>query len=159
MESYNYSFSSITPRCLVTFHRAELVTCDETRSNSKADCIIMWTIKEFNAGQSVWECECGEVRQERRHFIRQQPVGPPGWFMAAILCQNLTTHQSAMKSRLTLALPRDSQHRNSPIVRVRYGKGGGKLSSKAAAQSVHWVLFICSTHQLLFSCSSLIIHH
>lgn len=74
------------------------------------------------------------MNQERRHSIRQQPVGLLGWFMAAILCQNLTTNQFAMKRRLTLTPSRDKPSGLRRVSEVW-------KSSEAAAQNTHWKLF------------------
>lgn len=124
---------------------------------SKADCTMIGTITVVLTRQGI----CGskkqkkkrieEVNQEQRHSIRQQPVGLLGWFMAAILCQNLTTNQFAMKRRLTLTPSRDKPSGLRRVSEVW-------KSSEAAARNTHWKLFfICQTHQLLFPCSSLII--
>lgn len=81
-----------------------VMTCRVTSLRRDAECqpqrwFRRWLHYDWkHEGGLLWAAGASEsaeaaARQEWSHFIRQQPVGLPGWFMAAILCQNLTTNQ------------------------------------------------------------------
>lgn len=82
----------------------KVMTCRVTSLRRDAECqpqrwFRRWLHYDWkHEGGLLWAAGASEsaeaaARQEWSHFIRQQPVGLPGWFMAAILCQNLTTNQ------------------------------------------------------------------
>lgn len=143
--------------CSQTFLFQAVMRCSANHWHySKADCIMIGTIKVFFTRWSIWECKGrGEAGVEALHpsaTCRSARMIHGSHFVSK------SHHKSVCheKEADTHSVYRQSMREFADVCQ-RYGKDQGKLSSKAASQNTYWMLFICSTHQLLFPCSSLII--
>lgn len=78
--------------------RAEQATYDEARSNSWADCILMWTIKVFRAGGKASENVNAEVRQEQE-ALHPSATCRPAWVIHGSHFTSKSHHKSVCKEK------------------------------------------------------------
>lgn len=138
--------------CKIFLFQAVIRCSANHRHYSEADCIMIGTITVVLTRWAMWECESGgETGVEALH---PSAACRSAWVIRGSHFVSKTHHKSVChEEETTLTLSGDSKHRNSKMC----VKDMGEVSSKAATQNTHWMLFIYLTHQLLFPCSSLII--